>query len=242
MARSGDKQRRAERAAQAAALLQEQQRKEKKKQLIGFGIVGVVLAIIAVATYLAISGQDKTGSDGAVPANLTASDGMLIGPADAKHKVVIYEDFLCPGCKAAEDLLNEPLAKAVKDGTASVEYRPVVILGRYGDYSMRTANAFAAVLDTAGAEVAKKFHDQLYADQPTEAGPFHDDTWLIEQAIVAGADEAKIRPAIEDLTYETWATNATDQASKDGLRTTPRVPLNGEDIEPAALLETLTGG
>ena len=58
------------------------------------------------------------------------------------------------------------------DGKVAGEYRPFVLLSQVGDYSERTAAAFGVVLDQAGPDVAKEFHDLLFANQPSEAGPF----------------------------------------------------------------------
>ena len=61
-----------------------------------------------------------------------------------------------------------------------------------GDYSARAAGAFAIVLDKSGPEVAKKFHDLLYENQPREAGPFPTTTSWSTLAVEAGADEADV--------------------------------------------------
>ncbi len=40
------------------------------------------------------------------------------------------------------------------------------LLSRIGDYPIRATSAFAVVLEKSGPEVAKKFHDLLYENQP----------------------------------------------------------------------------
>jgi protein-disulfide isomerase len=122
----------------------------------------------------------------------------------------------------------------------SVEYRPVSILGRISDYSMRSANAFAVVLDTAGPEVAKEFHDLLYAEQPSESGPQPDDDWLVEKAVEAGAEESEVRAGIEDLAFEGWVENATDAFSKAGHTGTPTVLVDGEVVDSQEAVQAIT--
>ena len=96
-------------------------------------------------------------------------------------------------------------------------------------------NAFRAVWVQAGPVAAKKFHDELYADQPSEEGPFPDDDWLVEKAVAAGADEAKVRPAIEDMDFQDWVDGATKEASI--VKATPTVYVNGKILETSTLDE-----
>jgi protein-disulfide isomerase len=116
-----------------------------------------------------------------------------------------------------------------------VEYRPFNFLGRISDYPLRATNAFRAVWETAGPEAAQKFHDQLFAQQPAESGPFPDDDWLVQQAVAAGANEDDVRSAIENLEHEDWVQAATDDAS--GIRSTPSVYLNGKLVAAGSIDE-----
>ena len=75
----------------------------------------------------------------------------------------------------------------MKAGDVSVEYRVLPFLAGIDDYSPRSANAFAVVLDASGPEVAKKFHDLLFANQPPEGGDGLPDEQLITYANQAGA-------------------------------------------------------
>lgn len=226
-------------AERAAELRADTERRERTRQFVVVGAILSVLVAIGVGTWFALSQGDTAGEAAKPPNGATQSYGLLVGDADAPDQVVIYEDFLCPACGALEAEVSAPLAAAVDEGGVSVEYRPVEILGRYGDYSMRSANAFAVVLDTSGPEAAREFHDLLFDNQPSESGPFPEDDELVELAVTAGADEADVRPGIEDLAFEQWVVNATDQASQDGLRGTPTVMINGETVESTELVELL---
>lgn len=199
----------------------------------------MVLAIIVVIVggFLIFRATDDTAETAGPPANATSESGLLVGEEDAPREVVIYEDFLCPACAALEQSVNEQLGAAAEEGNVSVEYRPVSILGRISDYSMRSANAFAVVLDAAGPEAAKEFHDMLYAEQPSESGPFPDDDWLVEKAVEAGAEESEIRPGIEDLAFEGWVEDATDAFSRAGHTGTPTVLIDGETAQGQTMQE-----
>ncbi len=221
---------RAERAAKAAALRAEQERKEKRRRLLSIaGVLSALLLIVAVAVFLVVRSQ-KIEEGVAVPTGATSDYGLRIGQSGAEHEVVVYEDFICPACKSFEDAHAADLDAAVSDGRATVEYRPFNFLSQLGDYSQRSVNAFAVVLDTAGPEAAKKFHDLLYAEQPPEVGPYPDDAWLIDKAVEAGAIESEVTGGIETLTFEGWVGNSAKSAADiDG---TPTVIVDGETVNP----------
>lgn len=229
----------AERAARAAALKAEHERKEKRRRLLTIGgVVAALLVIVGVGFFLQNRAAD-IDETAAAPTGATADYGLKLGDASADHEVVIYEDFICPACKAFEDEFADTLDAAVTDGRATVEYRPFKFLTQFGDYSERTVNAFAVVLDTSGPDVAKKFHDILYAEQPAENGDHPDDAWLIEKAVEAGADESAVSAGIDDLEFEAWVGNGAKAATSAGVQGTPTVIVDGEAIEQSALSEAL---
>jgi protein-disulfide isomerase len=154
---------------------------------------------------------------------------------------VIYEDFLCPFCGELESETREELAQLAEDGKVYVEYRPFDLLGseQTDYYSVAAANAFKVVLDASGAEVAKTFHDELYEDQPSEAGPFPDADWLVEKAVDAGAAEADVRPGIEDQTQKDWVEQATQAAADAGVGSTPTILLDGEVYAEGRTIATI---
>ncbi|WP_310529505.1 thioredoxin domain-containing protein [Nocardioides sp.] len=226
-------------ALRAAALRAEQERREKQRRLYTIaGVVGALLVVVAVGFWLQ-SRAGKVDETAAVPTGATSDYGLRLGDAGADHEVVIYEDFLCPACKAFEDASAETLDSAVADGRATVEYRPLDFLSRFGDYSQRTANAFAVVLDAAGPDVAKKFHDILYAEQPAEEGDHPDDAWLIEKAVEAGATEADVAAGFKNLEFGPWVANGVKAATSAGIKGTPTVIVDGEAIEASTLAEAL---
>ena len=216
-----------ERAKAAAA---EARRKAKRKERLVYVAVAVIVVAIVGGAYLAIRAANDTSATAAPPAGATADYGIAIGEEGADHQVVIYEDFLCPACRSLESQVNDQLAAAIEQGKVRVEYRAMDFLSRFGDYSKRSANAFAAVLEVAGPEAAKEFHDRLYAEQPPETGPFPEDDWLVDHAVAAGADEDEVRPLIEDLGFEGWVADGTDAASQAGVRQTPTVYVDGEEV------------
>jgi protein-disulfide isomerase len=118
------------------------------------------------------------------------------------------------------------------DGALQMQYHVLNFLDGSSttDYSTRAANAYAAVFDDSGPQVAKKFHDLLFQNQPEEGSAGISDGRLLQYAVQAGADRSKVAAAIRDRTYEQWVNNGTDQVSKVGVTSTPTVKANGKTV------------
>lgn len=219
--------------------MEAERRRNRNRQIATVG--GVVLAVVlAIGAFVVFwPGQGTSGDVEAAPAGATEY-GLAIGDPEAPTEVVVYEDFLCPFCGQFEDASGEELSQLAQDGEVYVEYRPINFLGRISDYSERATNAFAAVLDQEGPEAAKQFHDELFAQQPSESGPFPEDDALVDLAVEAGATEDTIRPAIEDLAYSDFVEGATTEASEAGISGTPTILVDGEQFTDGQTVEDLS--
>ena len=222
------------RTERAKAQAEERRKAAKRKeQLTRAGLVAGVLVLIVGGYFLITSlGSDKPDTP---PEGATSSFGMRIGEDDAPKQVVVYEDFLCPFCGDLEATVRDRLDAAVEAGEVNVEYRPLPFLEGIDDYSPRSANAFAVVLDASGPEVAKTFHDLLFDNQPSEKGPFPSDDDLVDLAVEAGATEADVRPGIEDMAFEGWVDAAGEAASKAKVNSTPTVLIDGEKVQGTSI-------
>jgi protein-disulfide isomerase len=227
----------ADRAERAAAALREQHRQESRRRAVMIGGVVLVLLIAVVGGFFLTRSQDTT-TDVAAPS--AGSDyGLTVGPPDAPHTIVIYEDFLCPYCGELEKETRTDLARLAADGKVQVEYRPFDLLSGRGDYSARSAGAFSIVLDKAGPDVAKKYHDLLYENQPSEKGPFLDDAELVKLAVEAGASESEVKGPIEDHAGAQWVKGATKAAVDAGVQGTPTVLLDGKVFQDGRTVQEL---
>ncbi|GAB6985766.1 DsbA family protein [Nocardioides pyridinolyticus] len=232
------KNRATDRASRATAALEEQQRQERRRRSLMIG--GVVVALAAVvALVLVLQSVFGGGVDEERVPAANSEFGLTIGPDDAPHTVVIYEDFLCPYCGELERATRDDLAQLAADGQVQVEYRPFNLLSSLGDYSERSAGAFSIVLEQSGPEVAKEFHDLLFDHQPDESGPFPSDADLVDLAVEAGADEADVRDAIESEEGEQWVADATRAADDAGVQGTPTVLLDGEVFQDGRTIDDM---
>jgi protein-disulfide isomerase len=229
------------RAERAAAALKEKQRRERRRQLLT--IVGVVLAVVLiVAGGFVINSLRDTSTkvaDTAPPPG--SSYGLTIGSSSAPHKVVIYEDFLCPFCGEFEKTTRDQLAQLADQGKVQVEYRPIVFLSRLGPYSARATLMWTLVQEKFGDDVAKKFHDLLYENQPSEEGPFpsRDDLYaLVDQA---GGDSSVIKTAIDNNEGVQEVADATKAATDLGVNSTPTVILDGKPYTNGRTIDDLAG-
>jgi protein-disulfide isomerase len=223
----------------AAEVRREQERVERRRRNVVVGIVvAVVLLLVGGIGYAVQSSRDATGETATPPKGITDRYALVRGEADAPVTVTVYEDFMCPFCGQFESASRETLDPLVESGDVKVEYRVISFLDRYSngtDYSTRSANALAAVLDTAGTDAAVAFHDTLFERQPAEGTDGLSDDQLVQHAVEAGATEATVRGPIEERAFEGWVVNATDAANKDGIVSTPTVQVDGETLESTTI-------
>lgn len=233
--------RRAEEAARATRAAR------RRKTVMGAVGSAILLVAAVVATIVVQSQRAASSPDAAVPAH-TVDGGTAIEVGQAAAPVVldIYADFQCPACARFEAMDADTLAQLVADGSARVRYHPIAFLDRVSPdrYSTRSLNAAGVVVDAAGPDAFVRFAGLLYDRQPVEGTPGLTDDELIELAQEAGASGAGVERGIRDLVFEDWAKTVTDQASRDGVNSTPTVLLDGEllgpaELQPAALAQAV---
>ncbi len=230
-----------ERAAKAAAALAERKRKERRRNLLTIGAVVLAMVVIVAVGFLINQSRDEKADEQVAAASSTYE--VSIGDEDAPHEIVIYEDFLCPICRGVEAATRDQLAELADAGKVRVSYRPFNLFSQDDDprkaYSVAAAAAFAVVLDTSGPDVAKKFHDLLYENQPAETGPFPSDDDLVNLAVQAGATEADVREGIENGDGDDWVEKATAAAEDLGINSTPTIYLDGNEFRDGRTMEEL---
>jgi protein-disulfide isomerase len=229
-----NKQKQQLRTERAAAALKEKQRRERRRQILT--VVGVLVALVVIVGggFAINSMRDTTKTTAAGIPPPGSSFGLTIGSGSAPHQVVVYEDFLCPFCGEFEKASHEQLAQLAADGKVQVEYRPFILLNGAGPYSSRATMVWSLVLQQDGPDVAKKFHDLLYANQPSEQGPFPSQQDLVALAGQAGADTTKLQTAIDAGDGIDWPVDATKSAENLGVHSTPTIILDGKPYASGA--------
>lgn len=227
------------RAQKAAEMRAAQKKRETRRRVLTIGGVVVVMALI-IGGSIGVSLLNKKEVKAAAAGS--SSYGVTIGKKDAPHSIVIYEDFLCPFCRQLESATRGDLESLAADGKVFVEYRPFDLLsqGTGSDYPIRAAGAFSIVLDKSGPEIAKKFHDLLYENQPSEQNPdVVTDADLVALAVKAGASEGDVKAAIEAGEGADWVTKATKEAHDSGVSSTPTVLLDGQVFQDGRTIDDI---
>lgn len=193
---------------------------------------GTVLGIVAVVLFAGLVGfgvyQAQKPADVVVPPNATAA-GVPVGNPAAKATIDIYQDFQCPACKQFEDRSGQTVDQLVAAGQAKLVYHPVAILDRSSPdkYSSRSSAASACA---AADNVFPQYLKLLYANQPDEGDPGLTTGKLTELGQQAGAGPG-FAECVSSNRYAGWTTALTDQASKDGLASTPTVKVDGQQVQ-----------
>jgi protein-disulfide isomerase len=227
------------RAERAAAALKEKQRRERRRQI--FTAVGVllVIALIVGAGFVINSMRDDTKETASKIPPPGSQYGLTIGPSSAPHQLVVYEDFLCPYCGEFEKASHEQLAQLADEGKVQVEYRPIVFLSQLGPYSSRATLIWWLVHQNYGDDVAEKFHDLLFANQPSEQGPFPSRDDLYALAAQAGANADEIKTAVENNEGVEQVADSTKVAQDLGVDSTPTLVLDGKPFQSGATVDDL---
>ncbi len=227
------------RAERAAAALKEKQRLERRRQILtAIGVV-VAIALVVGGGYLINSMRDDTKETASKIPPPGSQYGLTIGSSSAPHQLVVYEDFLCPFCGEFEEASAEQLAQLADEGKVQVEYRPVVFLNQFGPYSSRATLIWWLVRAKYGDEVATTFHDLLFANQPSEEGPFPSRDDLYALAAEAGANADELKTAVDNGEGVTEVADATRAASDLGVDSTPTLVLDGEPFQDGRTVDDL---
>jgi protein-disulfide isomerase len=222
------------RAERAAAALKERQRRERRRQILTLVGVLAAIALIVAGGFVVNSMRDDSVKTAAGIPPPGSSYGLTIGPSSAPHQVVVYEDFLCPFCGQFEAAGHEQLAQLAADGKVQIEYRPIVFLSQLGEYSARSTLIWTLVKQQDGNDVAEKLHDLLYANEPSEEGPFPSRDDLYQLAAQAGANAEDLKKAVDAGDGVDDVAAATNSATDLKIKSTPTVILDGKPFTTGA--------
>ncbi|WP_328465993.1 DsbA family protein [Actinoplanes sp. NBC_00393] len=219
-----------ERAAKARQIVEQQRAADRRRSVTLWTSVAVVvvLFIAGLVGYSLVAGKD----DGKVSTPASAVDaGTAFAVGTGPVTVDIYEDFMCPACNNFEQAAGPTLKQLVDDNKITLRYHPVAILDRFSngtEYSTRAAAASAAA---AAEGKFVEYHDVLYANQPAEGTDGLDNAKLIELGKSVGLTSDAFADAVNEGTYKTWATQATEKFSEKNFTGTPTITVNGEQLK-----------
>ncbi len=209
---------------------------DRKKIVIGAVVVVVLLAAVVggvliynnsknttegkdIKAAAPTTSQQQTGSSTAAPSPLQVvrQDGVVVVGADtAKVTLDVYEDFLCPACRAFEQAYGADIQKHVEAGTVQVRYHMLPMLNEKSDppgYSMDSANAGLCAAD---AGMFPAYHKSLFDDQPEEGSRGWDRQQLAKLGSQLGVTSERFITCVTSGEYDNLV-----QANFDDVKKAP---------------------
>lgn len=211
-------------------------------------IVVLVISVLGGGVYGAIQMQKNSKPDLTTinQPSIVKDKGIIVGAdrkiveePNAKAHVIIYQDYICPGCKLFEETHAGEIDKLIDEGVATIEYRSLGMLDSASagtNYSSRAAN----VAMCSAVESPDSFYDLnklFYANQPAEGGPGLKNAELTKLAGSVGVNTDNIADCVSKGTYRGFIKQLTESSvngDKDvpnGISGTPTVLVNGTVYE-----------
>ncbi|MFC9998396.1 DsbA family protein [Nocardia sp. NPDC127526] len=225
-----------------------------RKIFIQVGVAAVLVGLVAaIGIGLAMRKSDSKDASGAFapvvsssaakPANVTEGGAIVVGKSDAKVRVQVVADMQCPACKMFEQANSKALEDAVAKGTAKVEYNIISFLDRASGNNMFSTRAANAAYVVAANDPAKfqNWLSLMFDKQPEEGGSGMTDDQLIAIATEAGYTDPSVAQGIKDQTYVAYVKDETKAVFDTGIKSTPSVYVNGEQVQDSKSLMSPDG-
>jgi protein-disulfide isomerase len=226
--------RRTAEARRRLAELAERRRQLADRRLRLTGALAGVLLVLVTGVGIGVQAARSATGDGPTPQSVTLADGITVGRSSARIAIDVYTDPQCPACARFEAEVGAALADWADSGTARVNYHVVAFLDTASTdrYSSRAANALYCGAD---AGVFPGYQQLVFANQPPEgsAGLSYDQ--LVQLGRQAGATGATFETCVRNRPYADFVAQITDQASRNGVLSTPTVLVDGNPVQPATL-------
>lgn len=219
---------------QARERLKEERRRdvERAKRSRVLTVAGIAIAVVAAVVVVGVVVQSQRNEVSKVvnPQRLSAEGGVAFGAPSGVPVVTLYEDYQCPACKQFEEKMGLAVEQLAAQGKVRVVYKPVAIIGKESE----AAGGAAMCASDLGADKFKSYSKTLFTNQPPENSGQLTVGKLTEFGKRAGITDAGWKQCVSDGKYTPWMKDNTEKASKAGLRGTPWVLLNGQELPQEA--------
>ncbi|QES50575.1 disulfide bond formation protein DsbA [Streptomyces venezuelae] len=248
----------ANKAAARERLRQEREAQLKKDKARRQAIVaGSVVGVLALAGGIGYMIMEMTKPDAwekaadaplVTPKNASGDKGttVVVGKADAKKTLELYEDSRCPACAVFEQSVGEQIKKDVDAGKFKLRYVGATFIdkGVTGEGSKNALSALGAALNVS-PEAFLEYKAALYSKEnhPEETDDkFAKDSYLIKVAegVPALKGNADFKAAVENGTYDRWALEMSKAFDASGVKGTPTLMMDGKKIETPSTPEAFT--
>ena len=161
------------------------------------------------------------------------SEDHIAGPFNAPLELVMYGDFQCPYCTAAQSIVRRVRERL--DGRLRFVFRHLPLTEVHPDAQRAAEAAEAAAAQGSFWEM----HDALYAN-----GGRLTEQDLVKVADRVGLDVERFRADLQSGAFAARVARDADAARASGILATPAFFINGERHEEAfdarSLVEALT--
>jgi protein-disulfide isomerase len=154
------------------------------------------------------------------PAAHTPNGGVIVGHADAKRSMILFEDPQCPYCRQFEELNGVRIMAAIDAGVMAVEYRMRCFLG---PESVRADNALALAAEAGRFDELRK---ALFGAQPPEGTGGFTIAELLELGKEIGLVDSEFVTGVQGGRYEPWVLRREDLYQSEDPQGTPAAWLD----------------
>lgn len=187
--------------------------------------VGVIVAaVLAVLGFILFSGNGDQTVD------VAAGDAYKIGPDSAKVKIIAFEDFQCPACKAAE----EPLRLMLDEYEGRVQFT-----FRHFPLPSHPHAEEAALAAEAAGSLGKfwEMKELLYDTQDSWSSLQNPDNFFGELATELELDLGKFKDAYKSNNAKERVKADLAAGQQAGASQTPTFYVNGKEHAGSQSLE-----
>lgn len=188
-------------------------------------VIGVAVAALVIGVVVQSSRSKSENSKVVTPKHaLGPNNSEIEGAKSAPVLVQEYADFQCPTCKQFHDRMNSTVNDLVRAKKIRFAYTFFPFLG---DESVRAASAAMCAGDQ---DKFFPYADLLYTNQAAENSGFLTPDQLVsfgEQAGITGSAFDTFEKCVRAGTYEGFARQQAENASKRGVNSTPTVFVTG---------------
>ncbi len=218
--------------------LAEAKRQQRTRLIVVISAIVAVVLIGGAVWWGVASRQTTPTATGTqiTPPNAVGDVGITVHPAGAATPaasaptLMEYQDYQCPIFKEYYTTFGPAFNQLVSQGKIKLEYRTMTFLDTNlkNDASTRAAVA-AACADTVGK--FEKYHDVVYANQPTTEGAGYTDQQLrvtfAQDAGITGADLTKFQQCYDTKATLQFVQAVNTAAEQAGVTGTPTFKVSG---------------
>lgn len=226
------KQEISDRRARAAAMIAQNEKKEKRNKIALWSTLGVVvIAVIAMVAFVVTTSNANKLAVSTVSPNALSTNGVILTsltdvvkgtgydlengqPAKSAEvmkdskvpHIEIYLDYDCPHCKEFEDANANYLNSLLSEGQATVEYKPIVVIG--SNLSISGGNAAVCTAEYA-PERFNDVHTALFAAQGKQNTTV---TSIIKSVGIEGEAGEQVLSCLSSKVFGKWLDTANEHA------------------------------